>query len=177
MVNQHILSGILLVSLVAACSKEAPPPATPIAGNSDVAQAGQANAVAPQASANSANIRISDRIREACGLQDTEAYFSFDSAKISKNADQVLSALARCFTTGPLKGESMRLVGHADPRGDSEYNLVLGGQRADEVSSYLGRKGVALAKRSTSSRGEMDASGADESGWSKDRRVDVMLAE
>jgi hypothetical protein len=28
----------------------------------------------------------------------------------------------------------------------------------------------------TTSRGEMDATGTDEPGWSKDRRVDVVLA-
>jgi hypothetical protein len=28
----------------------------------------------------------------------------------------------------------------------------------------------------TSSRGELDASGSDESGWAADRRVDILLA-
>jgi hypothetical protein len=33
-----------------------------------------------------------------------------------------------------------------------------------------------MAKVATSSRGAMDATGTDEGGWTRDRRVDLMLA-
>ena len=69
----------------------------------------------------------------------------------------------------------MRLVGHADPRGDEEYNMVLGGRRADNVKSAIVQAGLHSSKIATTSRGEMDATGTDEAGWEKDRRVDVML--
>jgi peptidoglycan-associated lipoprotein len=71
----------------------------------------------------------------------------------------------------------MKLVGHADPRGDDEYNMVLGGQRADHVSDALTRKGMGADKLAATSRGELDARGQDEGGWSKDRRVEVMIDE
>jgi peptidoglycan-associated lipoprotein len=69
----------------------------------------------------------------------------------------------------------MRLVGHADPRGSSDYNMVLGGSRADTVKTFLTMKGMPGGRIATTSRGEMDASGTDDASWAKDRRVDVLL--
>jgi peptidoglycan-associated lipoprotein len=68
-------------------------------------------------------------------------------------------------------------VGHADPRGDEEYNLALGGRRADAVADALAQRRLSRNQISTTSRGEMEASGTDEPSWAKDRRVDVTLAE
>jgi peptidoglycan-associated lipoprotein len=121
------------------------------------------------------NINISDDIKKACGLSDADAYFAFDSANVRAQDHAVLQKLAACFSTGPLKGRTMRLVGHADPRGDEEYNMVLGGRRADNVKNAIAGAGLDSGKILTTSRGEMDATGTDEAGWEKDRRVDVML--
>jgi len=121
------------------------------------------------------NINISEDIKKACGLTDSDAYFAFDSANVRPQDRAVLQKLAACFSTGPLKGRTMRLVGHADPRGDEEYNMVLGGRRADNVKNAIVDAGLASSKIATTSRGEMDATGTDEAGWEKDRRVDVML--
>lgn len=120
-------------------------------------------------------ITVSADIRAACGLSDEDAYFAFDSATLESKDIGPLDMIARCFTSGPLKGRGMRLVGHADPRGSSEYNLVLGQRRADSVEGYLDRHGVTRSRLETTSRGSMDATGHDETGWTRDRRVDVML--
>ena len=69
----------------------------------------------------------------------------------------------------------MRLIGHADPRGPSEYNMTLGQRRADSVDAYIGRRGVQRSRIVTTSRGAMDATGQDETGWAHDRRVEVQL--
>ena len=71
----------------------------------------------------------------------------------------------------------MRLIGHTDARGEVEYNVGLGARRAGSVWSYLGAHGVEKGHMATSSRGEFDATGTDEEGWARDRKVDVMLAE
>jgi len=136
-------------------------------------------ALAPRAadSPDAASIAISDEIRRACGLAETDAFFDYDSSRVTPKADRVLAGLASCFTVGPLKGKGMKLVGHADPRGDSEYNLLLGGRRADHVGSALSKKGLEADRISSSSRGEMDARGSDEGTWAKDRRVEIMLAD
>jgi peptidoglycan-associated lipoprotein len=121
------------------------------------------------------NISISEDIRKACGISETEAHFAYDSANVRPQDKAVLEKLAACFMTGPLKGRSMRLVGHADPRGNEEYNMALGGRRADNVAGAIGSAGMDSSRMQTSSRGKMDATGTDESGWAKDRRVDIML--
>jgi peptidoglycan-associated lipoprotein len=69
----------------------------------------------------------------------------------------------------------MHLVGNADPRGTEEYNMVLGGARADTVKSFLRRDGLPDSRMATTSRGELDAHGTDEASWAKDRRVDLTL--
>lgn len=68
----------------------------------------------------------------------------------------------------------MHLVGHADPRGDDAYNLTLGGSRADSVKKFIVDEGLSSSKVSTSSRGEMDATGTNEATWTSDRRVDIL---
>ncbi|MGO9834057.1 MAG: OmpA family protein [Polyangiaceae bacterium] len=120
-------------------------------------------------------IAVSADIRTACGISDQDAYFPFDSAALENKDVGPLDAIAKCFTVGPLRGRSMRLVGHADPRGSSEYNLVLGQRRADSVEGYLDHHGLTRSHVETTSRGAMDATGSDEAGWTRDRRVDVML--
>ena len=121
------------------------------------------------------NIAIAADIREACGISESEAYFSYDSAAVRSEDRVILKKLADCFSTGPLKNREMRLVGRADPRGDPEYNYLLGQRRADNVKSGIASSGLGEGRVATTSRGEEDASGADETGWAKDRRVDVML--
>ncbi len=124
---------------------------------------------------NPSSINISDKIKKACGISDAEANFAFNQANIRPQDAAVLKKLAECFTTGPLKAEDMLLVGHADPRGDEEYNYLLGERRADAVKKFLITKGMKGDQATTSSRGELDATGTDTAGWAADRRVDVKL--
>jgi peptidoglycan-associated lipoprotein len=121
-------------------------------------------------------VAISDDIRHACGISDADAYFAFDSARLKRGEYPALEKLATCFSTGPLSGKEMRLVGHTDPRGDADYNLVLGGRRADGVRDFLVERGLPSQRVATTSRGELDAQGDNEAAWAKDRRVDVKLA-
>jgi peptidoglycan-associated lipoprotein len=128
---------------------------------------------APNASA----VRISDEIVRACGISAPNAYFAFDSDHVREDDGRVLAQVATCFSTGPLKGRTLKLVGHADPRGSSEHNDTLGQSRADSVKTYILGKGMDKAKAESTSRGAMDATGTDEPTWARDRRVDVMLGQ
>jgi len=148
---------------------DAPPPAaTP-------APAPIANNPKPDDDASKGNINISDEIKKACGISDAEAFFAYDSANIRPQDKAVLAKLATCFTTGPLKGREMRLVGHADNRGEDDYNMILGQKRADNVKSAIVSAGMTAGKALTTSRGELDSTGSDDASWSKDRRVDIVL--
>jgi peptidoglycan-associated lipoprotein len=177
MLNLKYLGLAAVLGSVVACGSEPkPPPAAP-SGNTEAPIATPAPAPQkPDDDATKGQINISDEIRKACGISDAEAYFDFDSANVQPGARATLSKLAKCFTDGPLKGRKMNLVGHADPRGEEEYNIVLGGRRADNVKRTLSGLGLPDSQATTTSRGEMDATGTDEASWAKDRRVDIVLA-
>lgn len=167
---------LLSLSLLAACGSDpAPPPATPATVAEPAPAPPPPVAEKPGDVPTKSDIVIDDAIKKACGISDAEAHFAYDSANIRPQDREVLQKLAQCFSTGPLKGREMRLVGHADPRGDEEYNMTLGGKRADNVKSAIAGAGMDGNKIATTSRGAMDATGTDEASWQKDRRVDVLL--
>lgn len=171
---------LLALGMTLGCGSDPPPPPK----TADAAFVPPAPAPAPTANnpkpdddPSKGNINISDEIKKACGISDAEAFFAYDSANIRQQDKAVLAKLATCFTTGPLKGREMRLVGHADNRGEEDYNMLLGQKRADNVKGAIVSAGMTAAKTLTTSRGELDATGADESTWSKDRRVDIVLGQ
>jgi peptidoglycan-associated lipoprotein len=175
-------AALALASVALACGGDPKPPPTGPTGGTDAPTATGAPGAGGQSEKpgddpSQSQIRISDEIKKACGITDADAYFAFDSSNIREQDHRVLGQLATCFTSGPLSGRVMNLVGHADPRGEDEYNMVLGGRRADNVKGFLLQKGMSADKVSTSSRGEMEATGTDEASWARDRRVDVGLGE
>lgn len=126
-------------------------------------------------------VNVDNDIIKACNLKfeniEDAPKFDYDSEALTQGEKSVLEAIAKCLTTGPLKGRAVDLVGRADPRGETEYNMTLGAKRARSVHSFLGNLGVPGDKLRDTSRGELDATGTDEVGWRKDRRVDVRLAK
>src|SRR5688572_4004130 len=96
-------------------------------------------------------------------------YFGFDQASLTSEANSTLNGNADAIKKN---GRNVDLVGRADPRGTTEYNMALSDRRAQAVRDYLQRLGIDASKLSKVPRGAIDATGADESGWAKDRRVD-----
>ena len=47
--------------------------------------------------------------------------------------------------------------------------------RADSVATYLNGQGVARSLIAETSRGSIDATGTDDAGWERDRRVDIFI--
>ncbi len=110
------------------------------------------------------------------GCEDFAApQFDYESASIKEDTKSVLNRLAGCVINGPLKGKQILLVGHCDNRGEYEFNLSLGAERAEIVRNYLLNIGVIPSKVFTSSRGKLDAVGLDDAGWAHDRRVDIEI--
>lgn len=126
------------------------------------------------------SVVIAPDMRRLCGIGDQMAApkFAFDSADLEQDEGlAALQKLATCLTSGPLRGRPILLTGRADPRGTTEYNMVLGASRAQSVHTYLATLGVDTAALRTTSRGELDATGSDETSWALDRRVDIQLAD
>lgn len=174
-------AAVILLSLSAvACGGAPPAPPKAPEAPAPVAEAAPAPkpAAAPVAANPNTAVNLSDDILRACEIvdhADRAPRFDFDSNDLSPDEKNILAQVAKCLTVGPLKGRAVRLVGRADARGETEYNMTLGAKRADTVKGYLSGLGVDKAKMAETSRGELDAVGTDEVGYNKDRRVDVDL--
>jgi peptidoglycan-associated lipoprotein len=154
-----------------------PPPPSQSASTAPPAPEPARSEPSRAAAPNATTVAISDEIQRLCGISERDAYFAFDSTRVTSGNRNALDGVARCFSAGPLKGRQLTLVGHADPRGETEYNMTLGLSRADAVGRYLVARGVASKAAKTTSRGAMDAAGTDETSWQRDRRVDVTLGD
>ena len=169
---------VLSAAAQAACGGDQPPPKT--ADNAKPAESPPPSARLPEKAPDSPTasaVRISDEIIKACGISEPDAYFAFDSANVRPDDARVLDQVVKCFVSGPLAGRTLKLVGHADPRGGSDYNMTLGQSRADSVAGYITKRGMDKSKTESTSRGAMDATGTDDPSWARDRRVDVMLGQ
>lgn len=165
--------GPVVALVLAGCAKDQPPPQTP----ASVVQPAPTTSAAVVAPPTNAAVNLSADILGPCQikLSNEPPKFDYDSSNLSSQERDILAQVARCLTTGPLAGRSVKLTGRADPRGEQEYNMNLGEHRARSVHKYLVSLGVPDGRMVETSRGALDATGADEAGWQNDRRVDISL--
>jgi peptidoglycan-associated lipoprotein len=176
---------LVLAAALTGCSKDKPKAKTPTTTTDTSGPTKDAPKKDPVVTADqqvSPSISVSGDIVAACGLKVSapsaaNPKFDYDKDELTADDRAVLDQIATCLTTGALKGKSVALIGRADPRGTEEYNLGLGSKRASSVSKYLGKLGVGDPQMAVTTRGALDATGTDESGWKNDRRVDIQLAQ
>ncbi len=72
---------------------------------------------------------------------------------------------------------AVRLEGHCDERGTTEYNLALGEKRSVAVRDYLVNLGVERSRLATVSFGKEKPAdlGHNEISWAKNRRVEFVV--
>ncbi|MDP3276168.1 MAG: OmpA family protein [Deltaproteobacteria bacterium] len=97
-------------------------------------------------------------------------HFGFDDATIPASDQPPLRQTGDCLAAE--RTTRYVLIGRADPRGTSEYNLALGERRARAVQRFMMGVGIAETRLAVSSEGSEGAHGSDEAGWARDRRVD-----
>ena len=106
-----------------------------------------------------AGLSVSNAIAKACGIparadgKNVAPSFEYDSAALAEEDRVLLGLVAKCLTEGALRGHNVSLIGRADPRGEPEYNLTLGGSRADTVHRYMIDLGVGRDPRDRGRRG------------------------
>lgn len=108
-------------------------------------------------------------VPQVCQLQPV--YFQFDESALDDAARAALTANQSCMQERSIA--SVQVTGMCDPRGTEEYNMALGDRRARATRDHLQRLGVGRGAMQTRSVGEEMATGADEYGWSRDRRADI----
>lgn len=101
-------------------------------------------------------------------------YFGYDSTEITAESQQILVENARWMTEHA--GVGVRIEGHTDSRGSSEYNIALGERRAYAAKRFLIQQGVGEGRLEIVSYGEERPASNEEGpeGWRVDRRVEFV---
>lgn len=104
-------------------------------------------------------------------------YFGFDAYILTAEARETLAGNAQYLESNPLT--RVTVEGHADERGSDDYNLALAEKRAVAAKRYLQSLGISEERLEAVSFGEDKPAvdGDDEAAWSKNRRVDFVIAK
>jgi peptidoglycan-associated lipoprotein len=99
-----------------------------------------------------------------------DIYFAFDSYKLDASSKATLDKNAAWIKNNA--GKRVTIEGHCDERGTTEYNQVLGANRARAAYNYLRGAGVDASTMSSVSFGEDKPFDPrhNEEAWSKNRR-------
>ncbi len=105
--------------------------------------------------------------------KERSVYFDYDAFTIKPEFNAALQAHAKYLGQNPAL--SIRIEGHADERGGTEYNVALGQKRAEAVVRALKTLGVADKQMEAVSFGKEKpkAQGHDEAAWAQNRRGDL----
>ena len=118
-------------------------------------------------------LRAEVAAREAAekAFVDEIIHFSFDSALLSDQAQQILNSKADYLRVN--SDVTVTVEGHCDARGTEAYNIALGEKRAESVKNFLVDLGISANRLNTVSYGEERpiAMGQDEASWAKNRRA------
>jgi peptidoglycan-associated lipoprotein len=148
----------------------APPPvaAAPTPPAADTA----AERMAREAAARAAAQREIERKR---GVLTEMVFFDYDMAEIRSDARSALDAKVQILREEP--GVQLRIEGHADERGSTEYNMALGLRRAEAVKAYFVNFGLGADRFTTISFGEERplVRDSNESAWSRNRRAEFQI--
>ena len=114
------------------------------------------------------------RARKRTALEEM-VFFDYDVAVIRE--DQRAKMDAKATVLREEAAVTLRIVGHADERGSTEYNLALGMRRAQSIKDYLAGFGIAADRLQIQSMGEERplAQGHDEAAWSRNRRGEFLI--
>lgn len=102
-------------------------------------------------------------------------YFEYDSDEIRGEAEERLRAKAEILRANPTV--RLRIEGHADQRGSTEYNLALGQRRAEAVRTFLEGYGLDAGRFSTLSYGKERplSEGEGEDTFARNRRAEFVV--
>lgn len=190
-VTNRVFTLLLLTSVTAigACSKPPAPPPAPAVDTQAIriaredsirmenqrreSAAAEALRRARQDSIDRANAEMETARRNSEMLRGTVMAginFDLDRSDLRDDAKAALDAKIPILMAN--SGITIRISGHADERGSSEYNLALGQRRAAAAKRYLVERGVAEGRIETISQGEERPLCAEssENCWAQNRR-------
>jgi peptidoglycan-associated lipoprotein len=110
-------------------------------------------------------------------FESEKIYFDFDRSELKPEARTILTKKADWLRNNPKF--KLRIEGHCDERGSTEYNLALGERRANAAWKFLNALGVSGDRMDVISYGEErpDDPGHGEEAWAKNRRDEFVLID
>jgi peptidoglycan-associated lipoprotein len=104
-------------------------------------------------------------------------FFDYDESDIRSDAETVLRSKIPLLQANPQV--RMRIEGHADERGSTEYNIALGTRRAQSTVTFLTGFGLSANMFTILSYGEerpIEAASS-EGAWARNRRAEFVITE
>ena len=173
------------VVVVVACRPEPPPPPPPPPGPTPeeiearrIADSiAAANLEAQRLAAEAARLdrQRMEHAKQLRAVLEEMIFFNYDEAAIRNDGRDRLEAKLEILRDYPTI--RLRIEGHADERGTSEYNIALGNERAESVIRFLTGYGLDGVRFSAVSYGEESpiARGSTEAAWAQNRRVEFAI--
>lgn len=187
MIVRRFVVPVLAATLVAgACRKDPPPPPAPPQVDQDSLQRYRDSVAAAEAAARRAAEAAAQAEREAEAMRqrmmaearatlEAKVYFDYDESELRPDAQNILRDKVAILRNSPQV--QLRIEGHADERGSTEYNLALGNRRAEAVRQFLTGFGLSEARFAIVSYGEErpEVQGDSESAWARNRRAEFVI--
>ena len=179
---------VLSAGVLGACGGNDPEPVepTPTVAAPDTAAERRAREAAAAEAARRAEAERLERERQARERAMEEArraretlaarvHFDFDQSTIRGDQETILRNQVTVLRQFP--DVRVRITGHADERGSTEYNLALGQRRAQAVKDYYTTSGLDASRFEVVSLGEERpmATGSTEEAWAQNRRAEFTI--
>lgn len=184
---RHVTLFVLAVAMLAGCTRrQAPATPTPDDGGTTAADA-RTRARADSIAMADAQVRRERELRDAEMRDRANAmararevltqmiFFEYDSEQLSAEAQELLREKVEILRANP--SVELRVEGHADERGSTEYNIALGQRRAESVRSFMATYGISEDRIVTLSYGKERpmVEGEGEAAWARNRRAEFVV--
>jgi outer membrane protein OmpA-like peptidoglycan-associated protein len=109
--------------------------------------------------------------------KDLTIYFGFDDSRFKPDAQTDQSVAEFKAWLNKYSGSMVSVTGHTDLVGTEKFNMALGHKRAQVVSEYLKKQGIAAGRIMTESKGESQpvATYVTKEGRAKNRRTEISI--
>lgn len=164
----------LPVAITACGGAQEPAPTPPPPASAPPAASRPAARPAANSAADAARAREAELARMRATMAE-RIYFDYDKSDIRADSRAVLDRKARIMRDEPTV--RIRIEGHADERGSTEYNLALGNRRAETARAYITATGIPASRIEIVSFGEERPieRARNEAAWSRNRRAEFLV--
>jgi peptidoglycan-associated lipoprotein len=176
-----VASIVVLPLIIGACNRTAKPAAVTPAPQPIPAAAAQSSSrpateIAPTVPTAEATLPNATAEREATrSALEAAIYFETNSSLVANDAQSILDRKREALTREPAI--TLIITGHADERGDDEFNFALGKRRAEAAKQYLVDREIKAARVCTRTRGREEPAvpGHNEEAWALNRRAEFVV--